>query len=91
MKKIFLLAAGFVMVALLSTMVLAEQSGNAPVVQQQAGQPDQPADETATSGQSASGKTGLSKRNKAKIDLAEQRKLRQLEIEKERAADAQPK
>jgi hypothetical protein len=77
------------MAAMLSAMVLAEQNSSSPAVRQQAGQPESRVDQAAKSSQPAPGKTGLSKRNKAKIEEAQQQKLRQIEIDKERAADPQ--
>jgi hypothetical protein len=91
MRKIGVFAAGVVMAAMLSPMVLAEQNNNAPAVRQQAKQPESLVNQTTTSSQPDSGKTGLSKRNKAKIEQAKQRKLRQIEIDKARAADLQSK
>jgi hypothetical protein len=101
MRKKVIFAAGFVMVAMMSAMVFAAQNSNAPAVRQQAKQPESLVDQATTSSQPAPGKTGLSKRNKAKpvlskrnkamMEEAEQRKLRQIQIDKERAADPQPK
>ena len=91
MRKIFVFAAGVVTVAMLSSTVLAEQNNSAPAVRQQAAQPNSLVNQATTSWQPVPGKTGLSKRNKAKIEQAEQRKLRQIEINKARAADPQPR
>jgi hypothetical protein len=91
MRKKVIFAAGFVMVAMMSAMVFAAQNSNAPAVRQQAKQPESLVDQATTSSQPAPGKTGLSKRNKAMMEEAEQRKLRQIQIDKERAADPQPK
>jgi hypothetical protein len=91
MRKIFVFAAGVVMVAMLNSMVLAEQNNNAPAVRQQAAPPNSLVNQATTSRQPAPDKTGLSKRNKVKIEQAEQRKLRQIEINKARAADPQPR
>jgi len=90
MKNYLLVAVGVVLLAMLSAMVFAEQSNNVPAVQQQTGQSEPQVDQAATSSQTDSGKTGLSKRNQAIIDVAEQKKLRQQEIEKERSAVPQP-
>jgi hypothetical protein len=100
MRKIGIFTAGFVMAAMMSAMVFAEQNINAPAVRQQAKEPESRVDQAATGSQPAPGKTGLSKSNKAKpllskhkamMEEAEQRKLRQIQIDKERAADPQPK
>jgi hypothetical protein len=91
MRKIGIFTAGFVMAAMMSAMVFAEQNINAPAVRQQAKQPESRVDQAATGSQPAPGTTVLSKRNKAKIEEAELRKLRQIQIDKERAADPQPK
>jgi len=87
MKRTSVFAAGVVILVMLSAMVLAEQNNSAPAVQEQAGQRESQADKATTSSTPHPGKTGLSRRNKAKIEQAEQRKLRQLEIDKELAAD----
>jgi hypothetical protein len=91
MRKFFVFAAGVVMVAMLNSTVLAEQNNNTPAVRQQAAPSNSLVNQATTSRQTVPGKTGLSKRNKAKIEQAEQRKLRQIEINKARAADPQPK
>jgi hypothetical protein len=86
---ISVLAYAITFAAMFNTSALAEQHDAAPAVQRQAGLPQSPADKPVTD--SRSGKTGLSKRNQAKIEQAEQRKLRQIEIDAERAADPQSK
>jgi len=86
MKNYLLVAVGVVLLAMLSAMVFAEQNNDVPAVQQQTGQSEPQGDQATTSSQTDSGKTGLSKRNQAIIDVAEQKKLRQQEIEKERSA-----
>jgi lipopolysaccharide export LptBFGC system permease protein LptF len=91
MRKIVVLAAGVVMAAMLSAIVLAGQNNVAPVVRQQAAQPKSMADQATTSSQTAPVTTGLSKHNKMMIEQAEQRKLRQVEIDAEQAADPQSK
>lgn len=89
MRKIPLVAVGVVMLAMLSAMVFAEQNNTVPAVQEQAGPSEPLVDQATTSSQPGPGKAGLSKRNKAKIEQAEQRRLRQIEIDKELAADPQ--
>jgi len=89
MKKILAGITGVALLALLCAMVLAQQNNNAPAVEPQAGQSG-PLVDQSTSSQPDPGRTGLSKRNKMKLDQAEQRKLRQAEIDKERAAAEKP-
>lgn len=83
------LAYAITCVAMFNTAAFAAQSDAAPTVQRQVGQPQSPIDKPLTD--SRPGNTGLSKRNKMMIEQSEQRKLRQVEIDAERAADQQSK
>lgn len=98
MRKMVVVAAGVMMAAMLGATVLAGQNDMAPAVRQPVQQPESPA---MAGSQTDSGKTGLSERNRAKtvlsnhnkamIEQAEQRKLRQIEINREQVADPQSK
>jgi hypothetical protein len=84
------LACSLAFAALFNTAVRAEQMNAAPPVQQQAAPPRSAVGNALTDRQQP-GKTELSKRNQAKIELEQQRRLRQIEIDKELAADPQPR
>jgi hypothetical protein len=72
-----------------NTAALAAQKDTAPAVQRQAGLLQAPVDKPLTDSRPA--KTVLSNHNKMMIEQAEQRKLRQVEIDAERSADPQSK
>jgi hypothetical protein len=91
MRRKIAFVAGAIIAAMLGTMALAEQNNKAPAVRQQAEERKLPVGQAATSSRPNPGKAGLSKRNKAMINQTEQRKLRQIEINKEQAADPQLK
>jgi hypothetical protein len=96
MKKIGILimsvlAYAITFTALFNTAALAAQNDATPAIQQQAPPTQSPVGNALTDSQPQSGKTGLSKRNQSKIELEQQRQLRQIEIDKELADDPQPR
>jgi len=88
MRKIFAIAAATMLSAFLCSAVFAATSQDAATPQGDEKCKEQTADQAASSQSPApSSPAGLSKRNKAKMELEQQKALRQDTILQERAAE----
>ena len=83
-------AIGIMLLTFLSTIVLAESGLNNAIQPAEEQSQEQSSDQanTNTNAQAMSGDISISKRNKAKLELEQQKKLRQEQINTEKAAEA---
>jgi len=88
MKKELTLAIGIMLLAFMSSLALAGSGLDVATPQVEERPQEQPADPANANTQSTSGNVSISKRNKAKLELEQQKKLRQEQIDREKAADS---
>jgi biopolymer transport protein ExbD len=90
MKKIFAIALGIMLLTFVSALVFAESPLDVATPKAGDQQQEQPSDQTDVNAQSTPGNVSISKRNKAKLELEQQKKLKQEQIQKEKAAETAP-
>jgi hypothetical protein len=88
MKKKLTLVIGTMLLAFISSLALAGSGRDVATPQAEEQRQEQPADPANANTQSTSGNVSISKRNKAKLELEQVKKLRQEQIDKEKAAEA---
>jgi len=88
MKKTLTIAIGIMLLTFPSALVFAESGPDVATQKAEEQRQEQPADLGDANSQATSGNVSISKRNKAKLELEQQKKLRQEQIDKEKAAEA---
>ncbi|MGC1456238.1 MAG: hypothetical protein WA946_13715 [Nitrospirota bacterium] len=90
MKKTSTIVIGIMLLTFISAFVLAKSGLDVATPQAEEQVQEKPSDQTSANSQPTSGNVSISKRNKAKLELEQQKKLRQEQIDKEKAAEAAP-
>ncbi len=90
MKKTSTIAIGIMLLTFVSALVLAKSGLTIATPQAEGQLREQPSIQSNEKARSTSGNASISRRNKAKLELKQQRILRQEQINKEKAAEAGP-
>jgi uncharacterized protein YxeA len=88
MKKIVTIVIGIILLAHFGVIAFAESNLTVATPQSQEKSKEQPAEQVNDRSSSTPDNVWLSKRNKAKLELEQQKKMKQDQIDKEKAAEA---
>ena len=88
MKKTLTIAIGIMLMTFPGAVVLAESALDVATPKAEEQRQENPSDQTNANSQAISGNISISKRNKAKLELEQQKILKQEQINKEKAAEA---